>query len=694
MRILLLLLTIGFAVCVKAQNGVWTWMKGSNINNSPAVWGTQGVAAPGNTPPALYEPANWTDQQGNFWIFGGADGNTNNIHNALWKFDPLTNNWTWMSGPQTPSAGVYGTQGVPSTANYPGGRGYGAASWADSSGHLWLFGGSGLDINGTGGTLGDLWRYTIATNEWTWMKGANTVNPAGVFGTQGVAAPANTPPPRAENNGTWVGNNDELWMFGGYSDDMWKFDPANGNWTWMSGGNTPSVPAVWGTQQVASPSNTPGTRNVYSRWKDRQGNFWFFGGYFLGSTTYNDMWKYNPQTLQWTWMAGTQTPNALSQFQTTCDYGTEAPRANFEGRTCWTDECGNFWQFGGFDSTAFLDPTLASQNTLWMFNPISVQFNWIGGSLQPGQPSNYGTILVPAATNQPGGFGGGVGFTALNGDFWMFGGFTDAAEMSNSLWRYQRSATCPAPQGGAAITLNPPAGGCAPLPVAFSAPVNPNTAYSWNFGDPQSATDVSSAAQPSYTYEAGGTFTVTLVVNNSSPCLLPVDTATAIITVQNQPQIQLGNDLVLCAGQTTSLNAGSTGNQYNWSTGDTTQAITVNVPGIYIVQVSNGTCVATDSVRIDFAANGSVVETLNVFTPNGDGINDVFAFSTAATDGFELEIFSRWGNSLFRSSNPAQGWDGTFNSSAAEEGVYYWRLRTNDCFGNPEMQAGFVTLMR
>jgi gliding motility-associated-like protein len=538
MRYLLFVLLLSFSVTSNSQNGTWTWMHGSNADNGVAVWGTQGIAAPGNTPPALYETANWTDGQGNFWIFGGIQGNTFDYHNGLWRFEPATNNWTWMSGPQTQSAGVYGTQGVPSTANYPGARAYGAATWTDNSGHLWLFGGRGIDANGFDGLLSDLWRYTIATNEWTWMKGPNTSGGAGVFGIRGVADPGNLPPPRDETNATWERSN-ELWLFGGTSgfDDMWKYDQATNNWTWMSGSNSGApVPPVWGSKQIPATTNTPGSRCVYSHWKDQYGNFWLWGGFDLSSaqlSVHNDMWKYDPATLQWTWMAGTNLPDPLAEFFMTCNFGTEAPAGNFEGRACWTDECGNFWQLGGFQDIS----TSATQNALWMFNPATLQFNWINGTLLSSQLSSYGSFQVSSAGSQPGGQGGSVGFTSQNGDFWLFGGYTIAQSISNTLWRYQRSNTCPETNGGSII----------------------------------------------------------------SP---------------------------------------------------------------------------------------------NVFTPNGDGINDIFVVSSSALNGFEMEIFSRWGNSLFRSSNPAQGWDGTFNGSPAEEGVYYWRLRTTDCFGNPQDASGFVTLMR
>src|SRR3990170_5264762 len=49
--------------------GEWTWMHGDNTPNSPGVFGTQSVPNPANNPPALYEPCEWKDNNGNFWLF-------------------------------------------------------------------------------------------------------------------------------------------------------------------------------------------------------------------------------------------------------------------------------------------------------------------------------------------------------------------------------------------------------------------------------------------------------------------------------------------------------------------------------------------------------------------------------------------------------------------------------------------------
>ncbi|MCU0434311.1 MAG: gliding motility-associated C-terminal domain-containing protein [Bacteroidia bacterium] len=207
----------------------------------------------------------------------------------------------------------------------------------------------------------------------------------------------------------------------------------------------------------------------------------------------------------------------------------------------------------------------------------------------------------------------------------------------------------------------------------------PGNIYSWSTGSTDTSIIVS----------APGIYSITVI---NAIC---ADTAVDSIIVSQLLNNQYPDEIFICEDSAliSPLLPNIPGNSYTWNTGQTTPEIQVNISGTYVVSVSNGSCVINDTIQVDFGIIGSA-GTLNVFTPNGDGINDVFAFPTAAADGFDLEIFSRWGNSLFRSSSPAQGWDGSFNSSAAEEGVYYWRLRTTDCFGNPEMKAGFVTLMR
>jgi gliding motility-associated-like protein len=66
-----------------------------------------------------------------------------------------------------------------------------------------------------------------------------------------------------------------------------------------------------------------------------------------------------------------------------------------------------------------------------------------------------------------------------------------------------------------------------------------------------------------------------------------------------------------------------------------------------------------------------------VFTPNGDGLNDVFnILGEFSGDEFELEIYDRWGVSLFISNDKLKGWDGTYRGRLVQDGVYVYRLFT------------------
>jgi N-acetylneuraminic acid mutarotase len=147
--------------------GQWTWMAGSRDVNQLGVYGTLGTASANNSPGARSQAATWVDSAGKLRMFGGYGYSSSappvNISD-FWLYDPTLNEWTWTGGASDYSEpGVCGTQGVASSANIPGAR-YAAGTWADGTGSLWLFGGTGADclLNGSydeGGQMNDLWRY-------------------------------------------------------------------------------------------------------------------------------------------------------------------------------------------------------------------------------------------------------------------------------------------------------------------------------------------------------------------------------------------------------------------------------------------------------------------------------------------------------------------------------------------------------
>jgi len=290
--------------------GQWTWIGGASTVNAIGTYGTKGTAAAGNMPGAREVSASWVDASGNLWVFGGLgldSVGTSGDLNDLWEFNPSSGQWTWITGASTVNAsGVYGTKGAATAGSVPGAR-YAATSWIDSAGNLWLMGGSGYDSSGTNGSLNDLWEFTPSTGLWTWVSGASSANALGVYGTEGTAAATNGPGAR-QAPFAWTDAAGDVWLSGGigydgsgvngYLNDLWKFSPGTGQWTWVNGAATASAVGVYGTKGTAASANTPGARFGARPWIDAAGSLWLFGGQGVDSAgsvgELNDLWKYAP----------------------------------------------------------------------------------------------------------------------------------------------------------------------------------------------------------------------------------------------------------------------------------------------------------------------------------------------------------------------------------------------------------------
>ena len=351
----------------------WTWMNGPDTINSVGSYGTLGVAATTNQPPARSNAVNWMDKSGNFWVFGGY-GNGATLYNDLWEYNPATNEWTWEAGSNTTfTPGTYGTLGVASTSNIPGARDF-AASAVDASGNAWIFGGY-ENASSVSGDMNDLWMFDPATGAWTWEAGADTSDQSGVYGTLGQVAAANTPGGR-QGAMMWFDASGNLWLFGGYGydstgaqgalNDLWMFSPSTREWTWEGGSDLQNPTAVYGTQGVPAAANIPTGTFSGASWTDGTGNFWFFGGGNEYNNVLNDLWMYDPATAEWTWEGGAQTTTAGT-------YGTQgvASSSNLPGArvemSASVDTSGDAWIFGGAGYDA--NDTQGDLNDLWKFVP-------------------------------------------------------------------------------------------------------------------------------------------------------------------------------------------------------------------------------------------------------------------------------------------------------------------------------------
>ncbi len=84
----------------------------------------------------------------------------------------------------------------------------------------------------------------------------------------------------------------------------------------------------------------------------------------------------------------------------------------------------------------------------------------------------------------------------------------------------------------------------------------------------------------------------------------------------------------------------------------------------------------------------------NAFSPNADGINDVFFPKGDGFDKYHLSIFDRWGNELFASDNPSIAWDGTFEGKPVQSGVYNYKIWVEKQGYDARKYIGQVTVLR
>ncbi len=561
----------------RAQLNEWTWVNG-DATSIGAVFGIQGVYDSLNHPAPEYESNGWTDNQGHFWYLANSG--------TLWEYDPNIEQWrfVWSGASAQP---VFGVKGVASVTNEPGHLGFGALTWTDASGDLWLFGGYRGGI-----TYADLWRYNIATNMWTWVSGSNIQNDMGVYGTMGVPSVNNYPMGRCEVNTAWVDSvNNDLWLFGGdravsYTSigDLWRYDIATGEWTWMNGDTTQTALPVYGIQNVSAPTNFPGARLVYSKWTDYAGNFYLFGGSGNVSAYKNDTWKYDPLTNEWTWKNGSTGTSAPGFATANCSFApANTPSSEFENKCCWTDYCGNGWVFG------------ATYNNVWTYRTTTGEWSLVKGNANSSVLTNYGVKGISDPANNPAIVNGAVSWKSKSGAMYFLNHTTNSV-----MWKYVPDPVC---------------SGCALVPSAlFSAPnhICPGTctsfnnlsqfatSYLWTFTGANPSTSVDFSPN-NICYNTPGNYTVQLIATSSTG----VDTLTLnnYITVYPFPAPQG----ISQGGDTLYANTGATSYQWYFGgiliPGATDYFYVATQSGDYNVVATNANGCEVEAVLFDVVAN-------------------------------------------------------------------------------------------
>jgi len=151
------------------------------------------------------------------------------------------------------------------------------------------------------------------------------------------------------------------------------------------------------------------------------------------------------------------------------------------------------------------------------------------------------------------------------------------------------------------------------------------------------------------------------------------------VVVNPLPTNNLAVDSVICFGlppYEMTLDAGNAGSTYSWNTNAVQQTININQAGIYSVQVTTAFgCTKNFTINVGEECEG-VIWVPNAFTPNGDGINDVFFAKGENIEEFKMQIWNRWGELFYESTDINMPWLGQRRDGDyyVENGVYVYRI--------------------
>ncbi len=154
----------------------------------------------------------------------------------------------------------------------------------------------------------------------------------------------------------------------------------------------------------------------------------------------------------------------------------------------------------------------------------------------------------------------------------------------------------------------------------------------------------------------------------------------------------LGRDTVLCAGDSIVLNPGNFA-AYLWDDGSTGSSYVVKTPGTYEVLVDNDCGPSTDIITIK--EGPCDIYFPSGFTPDGNGINDIFRALNAGSgvSKFYLSIYNRWGQKVFETKDYTRGWDGNNNGGNRLNGTFTWYCSYSKSSGTKTIK-GTITIVR
>ena len=252
--------------------------------------------------------------------------------------------------------------------------------------------------------------------------------------------------------------------------------------------------------------------------------------------------------------------------------------------------------------------------------------------------------------------------------------------------------------------------GCQPLPVTWQVQYTPSYAsLLWNIHNDSTYSYIDSAATLHTSLPDEGYYSVSLIVSSAPGCSDSL-TLDNIIHVSGFPHADFyygpdepenGQEVFFY-----NLSTGDNITNYVWNFGDGHSSYLEEPSHVYHLQesdlmtvhltITNSDGCSDDTLQVIPVEDNFAFFVPSGFTPNTDGKNEVFLPRVKDVVNYELLIFSRTGEIVFHTTNPEEGWDGTFKGAPAPEGVYLWKIKYARIGTPDEMMSktGTVTLIR
>ncbi len=245
------------------------------------------------------------------------------------------------------------------------------------------------------------------------------------------------------------------------------------------------------------------------------------------------------------------------------------------------------------------------------------------------------------------------------------------------------------------------------------------SATTWDFGDAASGTsNTATGANPFHQFSAAGSFVVTATVNAQCGSFTVTHPVT-IIDCATPLCISAISYSASCVDSSVRflINTTASVNSVSWTFGDTASGLANNAvgspalhrftsPGVYYisatVSLDCGTQIIEDTITIADCPDELPIDTIcsstlfpNAFSPNGDGVNDVFrGFSNCPVINYTISIYNRWGELVYIADSINAGWDGFYKGDKQPAGVYIAYASYIVGGNSKKFYTGSLTLIR